>query len=216
MRPILILILAYIILFSFTDSMIEASNNMKTINHQNVVNEKKSERQLIIEELNNLKIVLASREKNKIADIFQFPISDSIFGIYTAGGAFNEQFKTNGHKITKTMFLQYFNDIYSEIQIDQVNILFQKIKIDSLLQKDILEYNTYNISEPCYYTYKIQINERTVTFTMNMDSNVNYKSKKKSNDEMLENDSAICEHDFWWTFRFDGSKLQIERITGAD
>jgi hypothetical protein len=51
---------------------------------------------------------------------------------------------------------------------------------------------------------------------MNMNSNPNYKSKKTSLDEIEENASEICEHSFWWTFKFDGTKLHFKTIGGAD
>lgn len=205
----------YIILFLST-FIFKASGNLTTTVDFNEPKVLTSERQVLIDELKQLKNTLASNDKNKIAEIFMFPISDSIFQIFTADKGFYEKYKKNGKKITKSMFLEYFDIIYSENRINQMNVLFQKINIDSLLHKDFIESNTYNILEPCYYYYKIEIIKRTVTLTMNMNSNANYKSKKDPNKEMLENDSAVCEHDFWWTFKFDGSKLIIESITGAD
>ncbi len=207
--------IAYIILL-LSIIVFNASGNLKMIIDSSEPNAIASERQILINEIKQLKNVLATNDKNKIAELFKFPISDSIFQIFTADKVFYEQYKKNGNKITKSMFLQYFDIIYSEIRIDQMNVLFQKININSLLQKDFIESNTYNILEPCYYYYRIETIKRTVTFTMNMDSNTNYKSKKDPDKEILENDSSVCEHDFWWTFIFDGSKLIIERITGAD
>ncbi len=28
--------------------------------------------------------------------------------------------------------------------------------------------------------------------------------------------SEICEHNFWWIFKFDGQKLRLTNISGAD
>ena len=49
-----------------------------------------------------------------------------------------------------------------------------------------------------------------------MKSNKNYKSKILSENNIPENSSDICEHDLWWIFKFDGKKLHLESISGAD
>ena len=176
----------------------------------------KSERQILIEQLKKLRQIVASNDKEKIAGIFQFPLSDSAFSIYIDDTTYYEQFKANGNKTTKAMFLKYFKEISASILVDQVNILFLHINVDSLLQKDTLEYSTYIKSEPCYYSYRIEVIKDSVTLSMNMNSNSNYKSKRKSEDDTPENSSEICEHAFWWVFRFDGKKLQLKSMSGAD
>jgi hypothetical protein len=114
------------------------------------------------------------------------------------------------------MFLQYFKEISSSILIDQVSNLFQHIKVDSLLYKDTLEYSAYIKTEPCYYSYEIEVIKNSVTLRMDMNSNKNYKTKKNSEDDIPENSSEFCEHNFWWIFKFDGKKLHLETISGAD
>jgi hypothetical protein len=176
----------------------------------------KSERQILIEELKKLRQTIASNDKEKIADIFPFPLSDTAFSIYIDDSTYYQQFKANGNKTTKTMFLQYFKEISSSILIGEVNNLFQHIKVDSLLHKDTLEYDAYIKTEPCYYSYDIEVSKNSVTLRMDMNSNKNYKSKKNSEDDIPENSSEICEHNFWWIFKFDGKKLHLESISGAD
>jgi len=176
----------------------------------------KSERQILIEELKNLRQIVASNDKEKIASIFQFPLSDSAFSIYIDDTTYYEQFKANGNKTTKAMFMQYFKEISASILVDQVNNLFSDINVDSLLHKDTLEYDAYIKTEPCYYSYDIEVIKDSVTLSMNMKSNINYKSKKKSEDDMPENSGEICEHAFWWVFRFDRKKLHLTGMSGAD
>lgn len=175
----------------------------------------KSSRQILIEELKRLRQIVASNDKTKIADIFPFPLSDTAFSIYIDDSTYYEQFKSNGNKTTKTMFLQYFKEISASILIDQVSNLFQHINPDSLLRKDTLKYDAYIKTEPCYYSYKIEVSKDDVMLRMDMNSNRNYKSKKNSEDDLPENSSEICEHNFWWVFKFDGQKLLLTNISGA-
>jgi hypothetical protein len=176
----------------------------------------KPARHILIEELKRLQQIVASTDKEKIADIFQFPLSDTAFSIYIDDSTYNEQFKSNGNKTTKAMFLQYFKEINTSILLDQVNNLFKHITVDGLLYKDTLVYDAYIKTEPCFYSYKIEIIKDNVTLRMDMNSNKNYKSKKYSEDDIPENSSEICEHNFWWVFKFDGKKLHLTNISGAD
>jgi len=171
----------------------------------------------LIEDLKKLQLTIASNNKEKIADIFQFPLSDTAYSIYIDDSTYYEQFEANGNKTTKAMFLQFFKKISASILIDQLNNLFQNIKVDSLLHKDTLQYDAYIESEPCFYSYEIDAHKNIVRLTMNMNSNSNYKSSKKlSEDDIPENSSEYCEHDFWWLFKFDGKQLYLENISGAD
>jgi hypothetical protein len=186
--------------------MLVACNNADTT---------KSERHILIEELKKLQKTLASNDKEKITDIFPFPLSDTAFSIYIDDTTYFEQFKANGNHTTKAMFLQYFKEISENILVDQVNNLFQNIHVDSLLYKDALEYEAYIITKPCYYSYEIEVANDNVRLRMDMNSNKNYKSKNLSGDDIPENSSEICKHAFWWVFKFDGNKLYLVNISGA-
>jgi hypothetical protein len=176
----------------------------------------KSDRKILIEELTRLQQIIASKDKEKIAGIFEFPLSDTSFGIYIDDSTYYEQLKSNGNHTTKAMFLQYFKEISTSIWLDQVNNLFQHVNIDSLLHKNTLKHDAYIKTEPCFYSYKILVDKDRVTLRMDMNSNQNYKSKKASEDDIPENSSEICEHNFWWVFKFDGRKLHLVKISGAD
>ncbi|HNP23199.1 MAG TPA: hypothetical protein PKM63_02320 [Panacibacter sp.] len=176
----------------------------------------KSARQNLVEELKKLQQVIASGDKEKIADIFPFPLSGTAFGIYINDSAYDVQFNASGNNTTKAMFLQYYNKIADAILVDQVNNLFQHLSMDSLLYKDNLKYDDYNKMEPCFYSYKIEVAKDEVILRMDMNSNSNYQSKKLSVDDLPENSSEICEHNFWWVLRFEGNTLRLASISGAD
>lgn len=176
----------------------------------------KLDRNVLIEELKKLHRIIASNNKEKIAGIFEFPIVDTIFSGYVDDSTYYDQFKANGDQTTKTMFLQHFKEISISMQFDQVKNLFKNINVDKLLYKDTLEEDTYIESEPCFYSYSIEVDRNMVVLRMDMKSNSNYKSKKTSEDDIPENSSEFCEHNFWWKFKFDGKKLHVVNISGAD
>jgi hypothetical protein len=212
---IILTVLVMLVACNNSDTIKTTSNTQVSEQHTDTT-QIKSERQILIEELKTLQQIIASNDKEKIASIFQFPLSDSAFSIYIDDTTYYEQLKANGNKTTKAMFMHYFKEISASILLDQVNNLFKDINVDSLLHRDTLEYETYIKSEPCYYSYQIEVIKDSVTLSMNMNSNSNYKSKKKSEDDTPENSSEICEHDFWWVFRFDGKKLHLKGMSGAD
>lgn len=170
-------------------------------------------RQNLIDELKKLQQIVASNNKEKLASIFNFPLSD--FGIYIDDNAYNEQFKLNGDKLTKPMFLRFYKEISENIWLDQLRNLFHNIDVSNLLRKDTLEFEAYMKTQPCYYSYRVELVNNNVMLRMNMNSNKNYKSKQLSEDDIPENSSEICEHSLWWIFRFDGNKLHLENISGA-
>lgn len=193
----------------------KVASDTTSVNQQSDTTAKKSERQLLIEELKRLQTVFASKDKEKIADIFQFPLSDTTVGIYIDDSSFNAQLEKNGGKMTKAMFIRHFSDISESLQTDQINQLLRKINLDRLLQKDTLQNEAIIKTEPCYHYYGVSVDKNLVTLTVGTNSNKDYKSKSVSEDEIPENSSEFCEHVLWWVFRFDGKKLHFKNLSGA-
>ena len=204
------------LLFSCNQSDKKIVDSDSTIlTQQNDTITTKSERQIIIEELKRLQAVFATNNKNKIADIFSFPISNETIGLYLEKGNFNEQLKNNNNKVTRNMFIGFYPNISEGLQINQINQLFKKLDVENLLNKDNIENEAIIKEEPCYHFYGAKIENKLVTFTLGTNSNKDYKNKSTS-DEISENDSSICEHVIWWVFTFDGKKLHFKGISGAD
>jgi len=193
----------------------KVASEIVTVNQQTDTTSNKSERQLLIEELKRLQAVFASKDKEKIADIFSFPFSNETVGIYIDDSTFNALLEKNRNKVTRTMFLRFYRDVSESLQIDQINQLFKKLNIENLLNKDTLEHETIIKTEPCYHYHAVNVEKDLVTLTVGTNSNKDYKSKSVSEDEIPENDSSICEHVLWWIFRFDGRKLHFKEISGA-
>ncbi|MBW8361454.1 MAG: hypothetical protein K0M56_04630 [Kaistella sp.] len=212
MRKTVIILTTFVVLVSCNNS--EKTNTTSNAPVSELISNT-TKRQKLILELKKLRQTIASSDKEKIADIFEFPLTDESFSIYIDDNSFNEQFNSNGNKTTRTMFLQHYKSISESIWLDQLKNLFHNIAIDSLDHKDTLVYEAYRKTEPCFYSYQIELNKDIVTLRMNMNSNRNYESKTISEEETPENSSEICEHNFWWIFKFDGNKLHLESISGA-
>ena len=172
-----------------------------------------ADRKLVVEELVKLKAILASGDKEKIAGVFNFPLSDSI-QIYTESEAYQKELKENGDKVTRKLFLKYFQEIANDIQVEQINELFKHINTAGLLKQDKLHYENIVAAEPCYSFYSIEIKNTRVTLSVGSGSNENFKSKA-TGDEVPENSSEFCESVLWWVFKFEDSRLELVNINGA-
>lgn len=216
MRQIFILFTALGFLVSCNNSnSTKALTDTTIVNHQDDNTSKKSERQIIIEEIKRLQTIFASNNKEKIADIFRFPLSQTKVGIYIEDSTFNAQLKRNGDKTTRAMFLRYFPEISESLQINELNNLFKNINAGGLQKEDTLKYEALIKAEPCYHIYSIRLEKDLVTLTVGTDSNKDYNNKTVLEDEIPENSSEICEHMLWWVFRFNGNKLELQEISGA-
>ncbi len=191
------------------------NRNIKVENDPQLKVIPKNSRNILIEELKKLREIIVSTNKEKISEIFTFPISDKSLNIFLEDSIFNEQLKANDNKITKQMFLSHYKQISENIWLDQLTNLLQRIPIDSLLYKDTLELDGYNKKEPCYMSYRIEIIKDSVVLRMDMYSNKSYVTKNLSQEDIPENSSEFCEHSFWWNFYFDGTKLHLKNIEGA-
>ena len=186
-----------------------------TTHQQSDTTTTKSERQILIEELKRLQTVFASNDKEKIADLFSFPLSNETVGIYIDDSTFNAQLDKNRNKVTRPMFIRFYRDISESLQIEQLNQLFKKLNVDRLSHVDTLEHEAIINSEPCYHYYGVTIEKKLLTLTVGTNSNEDYKSEAVSEDEIPKNSSEFCEHVLWWVFRFDGKKLHLKNISGA-
>jgi hypothetical protein len=154
--------------------------------------------------------------KKKLQAFLNFLYRTHLSCVYIDDTTYYDELKANDNKTTKAMFMHHFNEISENIWLKQVNMLFKHIHVDSLLHKDTLEHEAYIKTEPCFYSYKIEIFKDSVILRIDMNSNRHFKSKKSSEDDIPENSSEICEHSFWWNFRFNGKKLHFQNIAGAD
>lgn len=214
-QALIFLIVNGLLLSCNSSDTVKVSNDTITVRPYRDTSKTKTEREILIKELRRLQVVFASDDKEKVAEIFSFPISNETIGIYIDNESFNEQLKKNSNKTTRSMFMGSYRDISEGLQIDQINQLFKRLNIEKLLGQDTIEFEAIIKTEPCYHFYEVKIENGLVTLTVGTNSNRDYKSKSASEDEVPENDSSICEHVLWWTFTFDGKQLHLKEISGA-
>lgn len=174
-----------------------------------------TERQVLIAQLKRLETIFASGDPEKIATVFTFPLPETAVGIYIEDSSFYAQLEKNGGSTSKAMFIQYFKPISESLQFEEVKTLFDRLHIDRLLQQDTLETEAVVATQPCTRFYGVTVEGKQVILKVGSNSNKAFKSKRLSEDEVPENSSEFCEQVLWWSFRFDGQKLHLDKIYGA-
>jgi len=216
MRLITMVISAIIILCSCNNSSSTRDINDTTATGKSEPVAPILDRPTLIGELKKLKEIISTKDKSKIATIFDFPIADSTASIYTEDESYIKEWRANGERTTRDMFNRYFQQVYEGLQMDEINTLFKQIQLDSLQMKDTLEDEIFIDSLPCYKSYSIEIDKEIVSLKIVGNSNPDFKSSNTKEDEVAENSSEMCEHAFWWNFKYDGKKLHLFQISGAD
>lgn len=216
MRPFFVIATALGLLVSCNNADTTKISSSSTIaNLQGDTISGKTRRQLIIEELKRMQAAVASEDKERIADIFQFPLPEASIGIYIDDSAYHAQLEANENMITRTMFLRFFPQISESLQVNELNQLFNNIRLANLEHKDTLASEVHIKQEPCYKFYGIEVQGDTVTLSTGQGVNQQFKTSKTSGDEVPENSSEFCESILWWNFRFDGKRLNFIKQYGA-
>jgi len=170
----------------------------------------------LIQALKDLHIALASKDHEKIASYFTFPIADTTFWVYLTDSNFNNQYTQNGNRLTRPMFDSYFSQIYQNTGMSEVLELFKNINVDSLHFKDSLTREIRVKTEVCYSYYGLTVHQDLITLTVGKNSNDQYQDPDPKTDTEAElYTSEVCEHTFWWIFRWDGKELRFVQMNGA-
>jgi hypothetical protein len=157
---------------------------------------------------------LSSGDKHRIAEVFQFPIPDSLLTYYGNDTAFNETRARDSGITTAATFDQYFHEINKELDFKEFSRVFKRLKVDQLLTKDSIEHDAINKKDPCYNFYRIEIQgDSLVYITFGVNSRKDYVGPETKDENF---DISLCEHDTFWNFVFDGQQLRFVRNSGAD
>src|SRR5258708_22085433 len=151
-------------------------------------------RDRLIEELKKLKTAFASKDKNRIAAIFDFPMADSTYSIYIEDSSYDKDKQKSEDRLTAEVFLTYFDKIYRAFGIDELDALFRLLPLDSLLQKDTLDVELHNKNKPCYKYYQLNVAGGLVNIVYGSNTNADFTGKPTNPDE--------CEFAVFWSFRF--------------
>jgi hypothetical protein len=168
-------------------------------------------RQALIAQLAQLRDRIISRDKQKIGQLFQFPIPDSIIGINGINAALDSSLKAT-NSLSLELYDQYFDSTIARAwDIDEFSNLFKYLDINRLSKKDSLLHETIISTEPCYKYYRIIAKgDSIVNIEYGITENINYTGKKTEEEE-----NANCDYVIFWDFTFDGKKLTMVQQSAA-
>jgi len=172
----------------------------------------KTERVVLVELLKTFKKAVSERDSVGASEFILFPISESGVEVFTTNEVLEKEWTVNGKKVSKALFLTYFQDMRSIFLLDDLGGVFHKINLDSLLIKDTLMYSTYTLAEPCYSLYSVVLSGDEIAFRVDSYSNEKYVGENSSVQDIPENSSEYCEHNTWWRFKLKGNKLSVLSI----
>jgi hypothetical protein len=153
-----------------------------------------------------LKTILESRNPQNIAALMDFPLADTVMNMYLDDSVFQKSYQAAGNKLTKALFLKYYDTISKFTYLDQVTEIFKLVPLDSLKYKNELTKEFRDKNDPCLRFYEIEIDQDNVRLSYGTNRNEEYKGKSP---EQEETDLAGCEYQVYWIFRFDGNKLKL-------
>jgi hypothetical protein len=166
----------------------------------------------ITDAVNDLKTILERKNKNDIAELIDFPAADTVMQVFLDDSAFQKTYRKNGDKMTKPMFMYYFDTIARFTYLDEITNIFKHVPADSLQYAKELEKEFSDKNQPCTQRYSLSIQDTLVTLTYGSNSNPNYNWNKKGKKEEYP---EACEFTSIWIFRFDGNRLRLLRQTMA-
>lgn len=207
MKAIPLALVLAVFLFSCnngTDKQADGSNSAQTAN---------TGKRSINDALVDLKATLESRDPNKIAGLMDFPVPDTVMNVYLDDSAFQKEYKSWGEKLSRPLFLKYYDTISKFTYLDKITAIFKYIPLDSL--KNRSEFTVpieTNAKEPCAGNYRITIEGNEVTLTYGTNINPDYEGDVKGTDEV---EDGGCEYALIWMFRFDGNSLRLLRQAEA-
>jgi hypothetical protein len=172
---------------------------------------RKPTRQALIAQLAQLRDRITSKDKQKIGELFQFPIPDSLISIGGMNTLLDSSLRA-GSLLSRELYDQYFDSTIAKVwNIDEFSKLFRYLDIKSLSGRDSLYHETVIATEPCYKYYQIIVEGDSVVHILyGITDNRNYTGKKTEDEE-----NASCDYATFWEFIFDGKKLTLIRQSAA-
>jgi hypothetical protein len=181
-----------------------------------------ADRPSLIRALKALGRVLGTGDKQQIAGLFRFPITDSVAHFYLDDTAFKVEEEKNGG-VTAGMFDHYYDGIRKSVDFAEFAAVFKELDVNKLMRTKGLEIEDADSTEECLRRYRIEIeSDMLVRIIYGVSAvNPNYKPKgvkdtaaAKVQDD--DNQEGACEHAIFWVYRWDGKELRMVRQDAAD
>ena len=147
---------------------------------------------------------IAKKDKVKLLNFFDFPLSDSTVNFFEVDLVFDAKRKLNDG-ITMEMFNESFDKIYEQTDMPEFNNLFRYLNTNDLEHKDHINYKQKVKGDVCVYLYSITIKENKVYFNYGTNFNDDYRKTHPDEEDICE------EYAQSWMFVFNGKHLKFVR-----
>jgi hypothetical protein len=162
-------------------------------------------REKLIAALEELSATFASRDPQRLASLFPFPVPDTVLQFYTDDQHFAEAMDQSKGLLTRQIFLDHFSAISESMMIPELDSLFRILPPAGLATTDTLE-KTFLVREnPCARYYRMAVEGETIVLVTGIAANEQYQG------DNAEGGSEACESASVWVFYFDGEKLRLKQ-----
>jgi hypothetical protein len=162
-------------------------------------------REKLIAALEELAATFASRDPQRVASLFPFPVPDTVLQVYTDEPAFVEVLEKSGGKLTREIFVNNFTAISEAVMMPDIDSLFHTLPPAGLASGDTLEKTFIVPDQPCVKYYRMAVEGETVVLVSGITGNDQYTGDKENSS------SEMCETAAVWVFYFDGEKLVLKQ-----
>ncbi len=167
----------------------------------------------LIAALRDLNRRAASKDSMVVADIYDFPMPDSVMDLFL-DSAFDAIKTKNGGVVTKSMFLSNYDRLHAQLGLEDMVRLFKDIDVAGLQKTDTIQYEENPKKDISYELGSLEASGDTLVFLM---YGTNYNDKHEGTKEEQENaDMGAYDHNTFWTFAYDGRKLKLIKLGRAD
>lgn len=178
-----------------------------------------ADRPTLIAALKAMGRALGSGDKRQVAEIFSFPIPDSVGHFSVDDTTFRAE-RDRDSGVTKELFSRYFEAIDKGVDFGEFGAVFRELDVNKLMKTNGLEIRADTVTEPCTRKYRIEVEGNFVVRISYGVSSVNAGyTPALSRDSAEHSDDygeGACEHVTFWNFVWDGQKLRLVRQDAAD
>jgi hypothetical protein len=162
-------------------------------------------RDKLISALEELAAIFASRDPQRMASLFPFPVPDTVLQVYTDEPAFVAVLEKSGGQLTREIFVNHFSAISETVMMPDIDSLFRTLPPAGLASRDTLEKTFIVPDQPCAKYYRMAVEGETVVLVAGIAGNDQYTGDKENSS------SEMCETAAVWVFYFDGEKLVLKQ-----
>jgi hypothetical protein len=162
-------------------------------------------REKLIAALEELAATFASRDPQRVASLFPFPLPDTVLQVYTDEPAFIEVLEKSQGQLTRQIFVDYFPAISETVMMPDIDSLFKTLPPAQLGIRDTLEKTFIVPDQPCVKYYRLAVEGETVVLVAGITGNDQYAGNAE------DSSSEMCETAAVWVFYFDGEKLVLKQ-----